>query len=100
MKPKSINPLPKSSGGAVCVQWKKCGKSNCKCVRGALHGPYYAHFARRNGKLIKRYVRLSQAEQTAAQCQQVRHSRAAARRLAVIAQTIYADIKNFLRSSE
>jgi hypothetical protein len=35
-----IEPLP----GAVCIQWKRCGKANCKCSNGMLHGPYYYRF--------------------------------------------------------
>lgn len=97
MKTKNDNPLPKIAGGAVCVQWKKCGKSNCKCVRGALHGPYYAHFVRRNGKLIKRYVRLSQAEQATVQCQTTRTQRAVERTALAASQTLLRRFRSLLR---
>jgi uncharacterized protein DUF6788 len=30
------DPLP----GAVCEQWKRCGKPNCRSGAGELHGPY------------------------------------------------------------
>ena len=98
MKTKSENPLPKIDRGAVCAQWKKCGKANCKCARGALHGPYYAHFSRRKGRLVKRYVRLNEAEQVAAQCQQARQRRAESRQLMAQSQAVYAEIKRVLRS--
>jgi hypothetical protein len=48
-----IEPLP----GAVCVQWKRCGKPNCRCARGELHGAYFYHFFYVDGKLRKKYVK-------------------------------------------
>jgi hypothetical protein len=53
-------PLPKSrSLGALVEQWKRCGKSGCRCTQGRLHGPYFAVMTRQNGRLHKRYVRLA-----------------------------------------
>lgn len=99
MKTKSENPLPKTvNKGAVCVQYFRCGKPNCKCARGELHGPYFAHFARRKGKLVKRYVRLSDAEMVAEQCQQARQRRAETRRVIAESKAMYAKIRDFLRS--
>jgi hypothetical protein len=55
-------PLPKSrSLGALVEQWVRCGKPGCRCVRGQLHGPYFAVMARPDGRLRKRYVRLADA---------------------------------------
>ena len=51
--------LPKT--GAVCAQWKRCGKPACRCANGAPHGPYYCLFWREGGRLRKRYVRLADA---------------------------------------
>jgi hypothetical protein len=48
-----IQPLP----GAVCAQWKRCGKPNCRCAKGELHGAYYYHFFYVDGKLLKKYVK-------------------------------------------
>jgi hypothetical protein len=30
--------------------FRKCGKNNCKCKRGELHGPYYALSVNKEGK--------------------------------------------------
>ncbi len=49
--------LPKMAIGGVHVQFVRCGKENCKCAAGILHGPYYAYFRRVNGRLRKRYLR-------------------------------------------
>ena len=27
--------------GAICPSMIRCGKSNCRCAHGRLHGPYY-----------------------------------------------------------
>lgn len=68
MKTKSKNPLPKTLPGAVCAQMIRCGKSNCKCARGELHGPYFYHFVRVNGALVKRYVKAKDASALRAAC--------------------------------
>jgi len=47
--------------GAICPQMVKCGKPNCKCARGKLHGPYFYRFTRdQYGRLRKQYVRRSE----------------------------------------
>jgi hypothetical protein len=47
--------LPKR--GALCAQWKRCGRPACRCVGGQFHGPYHYLFWREDGRLRKRYVR-------------------------------------------
>ena len=54
--------LPKTLPGVVCSHMVRCGKLNCKCQRGELHGPYYYRFWREDGKLRKQYVPRSQLE--------------------------------------
>lgn len=65
MKTKTAKVLPKTGdeiqNGGVYVQRVRCGKSNCKCARGETHSAYY-FFTRRNGKLIKTYVRKADVE--------------------------------------
>ena len=48
---------------AVCAQYVKCGKPNCKCALGQPHGPYFAAFWKENGRIRKRYIRLADVEQ-------------------------------------
>lgn len=52
--------------GVVIKEKVKCGKSNCKCLKGNLHGDYYYHYYRiyRNGawKLKKEYVLKNEVE--------------------------------------
>jgi len=61
--------LPKTLRGVVCRQWVRCGRSNCRCASGQLHGPYAYHFGRVNGRLRKRYVRPAEVEKVEAACQ-------------------------------
>lgn len=53
----SVQTLPKA--GALCPQMVRCGKPECRCARGELHGPYYYIFWRERGRLRKRYVRMT-----------------------------------------
>jgi hypothetical protein len=64
-----MNALPKTLPGVVCQQWVRCGRPNCRCARGELHGPYCYHFARQNGRLRKRYVRPADVEGVRGACQ-------------------------------
>ena len=50
-------------GGALLEQYVRCGKPNCRCREGRLHGPYYYRFFRRGGRLRKRYVRGADARE-------------------------------------
>lgn len=36
----SIEAVEESSGGTVVIKKVSCGKDNCKCQSGALHGPH------------------------------------------------------------
>ncbi|HEX8565179.1 MAG TPA: DUF6788 family protein [Pyrinomonadaceae bacterium] len=68
MKTKKENSLPKMLRGTVHQQFVRCGKKNCKCSRGELHGPYYYHFARISGRLQKRYIKPEELEQFQLAC--------------------------------
>lgn len=70
---KNLKPLPKTPpgsmlAGAVCAQYKRCGKTNCRCARGELHGPYYYRFRWRAGRVTKAYVPLAEVEGVRAAC--------------------------------
>lgn len=34
----------------------RCGKENCKCARGKLHGPYWYSYTRVKDKVTSQYV--------------------------------------------
>jgi len=62
-------PLP----GTVCEQFIRCGKANCRCRRGPLHGPYFYRVWRGDGRRVhKVYVKRTDAAQVRGQCDQYR----------------------------
>jgi hypothetical protein len=72
---KTVEPLPKTLPGAVCAQWVRCGKPNCRCARGRPHGPYFYRFWREGAQLRKRYVRPPELERVRGQCRARRETR-------------------------
>jgi hypothetical protein len=71
--------LPKMLPGTVCAQMIRCGKPNCKCARGQLHGAYYYHFVRVGGRLTKRYLKPDEVEAVKVACQARREDERAKR---------------------
>jgi hypothetical protein len=69
----SLHKIP--AAAAVSVQYVKCGKSNCRCANGALHGPYYAKLWKVNGRMRKAYVRLKEVENAQADWEKKRQER-------------------------
>lgn len=44
-------------GGLIYqLEMVKCGKPNCKCSRGQLHGPYWYAYQRQGDKLKSQYI--------------------------------------------
>ena len=51
--------------GCLIAELKSCGKPNCRCARGELHGPYYYRRWRdESGRQRKQYVPREKVEQT------------------------------------
>ena len=48
-----IEPLP----GSLHAQYRRCNRSNCRCARGELHGPYYRRHWWEHGRQHWPYVR-------------------------------------------
>lgn len=44
--------------GGKCYRLEKtrCGKKNCRCTRGELHGPYWYAYYRENGRMRCEYI--------------------------------------------
>jgi len=47
----SIEAVEESSGGTIVIKKVTCGKDNCKCQRGELHGPY-KYIVKRQGETL------------------------------------------------
>jgi hypothetical protein len=58
----NFTPLP----GSLHLEWRRCGKASCRCVRGALHGPYVVRRWREHGKQRKVYVPRQRVEEVTA----------------------------------
>ena len=58
--------------GAVIAQFARCGKPNCRCAEGKLHGPYWYLFRRVGGRLRKTYLRPGEVEAARSACQEWR----------------------------
>jgi len=52
-------PLPFAGLPQACSlqpEWRRCGKPNCRCVRGLLHSPYWYLRWRECGRQRRQYV--------------------------------------------
>jgi hypothetical protein len=67
--------LHKTLPGVVLPQWVRCGRKNCRCVRGELHGPYHYRFWRECGRLRKTYVPAANLERVRSLCEARRRER-------------------------
>jgi porphobilinogen deaminase len=54
--------------GWVDARFVRCGRSNCKCAKGELHGPYYVRRWERGGKRRSKYVKKGELSATFAAC--------------------------------
>jgi hypothetical protein len=70
---KNSNLQHKILPGYVRAERVKCGKSNCKCARGELHGLYYYHYTWADNKRMKTYVKPEDVEATKAACENYRN---------------------------
>ncbi len=72
---KTANLQPKMLRGYVRAERIRCGRSNCKCAKGSLHGPYFYHFTWSGGKRRRRYVKVSDAKAVRAACENYKNTR-------------------------
>jgi hypothetical protein len=56
--PRKIEPVP----GCLTRTLQRCGKRNCRCARGQLHGPYWSRFWCEHGRRRRQYVRPSDVD--------------------------------------
>ncbi len=80
-KTKTTKPFPKIPAdgllnGAVCASYARCSKPNCKCARGALHGPYFHRYQWHDGRVLKEYIPLAQVAAARAACARYRELQA------------------------
>jgi hypothetical protein len=54
--------------GSLEARYVRCGRSNCKCAKGELHGPYYLRRWQRYGKRRSKYVKKHEISATFEAC--------------------------------
>ena len=62
---KNVEPLPKKPVGSLHLEFKKCGRPNCRCRSGLLHGPYVYRHRREHGRQRKDYVQMQRLSEVA-----------------------------------
>ena len=80
-KPEDFTPKIEPLRGGILTQFKQCGRSNCRCATGYLHGPYYYRVWMVRGERIKKYVKKSELSGVQAGIYERRRHTAEARRM-------------------
>ena len=71
-KAKNADLLPKKRVGSLHLEFKRCGRPNCRCARGLLHGPYVYRHRRENGRQKKEYVPMLRLSEVALEMERER----------------------------
>lgn len=74
MRKQSISPGAQLPGSVHAIR-TRCGKPNCRCRAGQLHGPYFVRYWREQGRLRRQYLRPADVEQIRERCEQWRKMR-------------------------
>jgi hypothetical protein len=56
-KAEGFTPKIEPLQGGILTQYKQCGRANCRCATGSLHGPYYYRVWMIRGVRLKKYVK-------------------------------------------
>ena len=92
-----FTPKIKPLHGGILTQFKQCGRSNCKCVNGSLHGPYYYRVWMVRGERVKKYVKKSELSAVQAGINERRRQLAEVRRINQQAKQDWQSFKEQLR---
>jgi hypothetical protein len=65
--PRSAEPV-----GSLHLEFKKCGRPNCRCNRGRPHGPYVYRHRRKDGRQTKEYVPMRRLSEVALEMERQR----------------------------
>lgn len=86
--------------GEICTQFIRCGKRECRCQRGDLHGPYYYHVWRDGARVRKVYVKSADVEYMRACCRAYREFSRTLAELKGARQGLSRDIKQTWRETK
>jgi hypothetical protein len=93
-KPEKLPSKILSANGTLEVRRVKCGRSNCKCARGELHGPYTYVRTYRGGKRHRVYVRSNDVPALKEARSEHKESRASSRDLMQLLRKLSQETKN------
>ena len=51
-----MSTLPKMLPGSLHLEWRRCGRKNCRCANAHPHGPYIVRRWREGGRQRKQLV--------------------------------------------
>jgi hypothetical protein len=87
---KTDQSLPKTAVGSLHLEFKKCGRPNCRCQHGLLHGPYLYRHWREDGRQTKEFVPMRRLSEVLLEME---HQRAGAGRQAEV-RRVMRELRN------
>jgi hypothetical protein len=97
-KTKKSNLTPKMLPGNIERRMVRCGKPNCKCAKGELHGPYYYHQTWSGTEHQRRYITLANVPEVTEACETYRQLQASLRVGREEYKQMMAQMRHLLRS--
>lgn len=91
----SIRPL----SGKLTTQYVTCGKADCRCRNGQLHGPYHYRVWRDGDQIKKEYVKRTDIERVRNSCQAFQDMMGSIMRLRAERRRLSRRIKQSLRKT-
>jgi hypothetical protein len=93
-KSEKLPPKILAREGTLEVRYVKCGRSNCKCAKSELHGPYTYVRTYRGGKRRRLYVRSNNVSALKEARSEHRESRASSRALLQLMRKLNRQMKD------
>lgn len=84
---------------ALVVDYKRCGRRNCRCVQGVLHGPYYYLRWREGARQRRRYLRAADVAPVRAILAERRTLRAAERAVVALSMSELRRLRRIITES-
>jgi hypothetical protein len=83
--------------GALDSRFVRCGKANCKCAKGFLHGPYYVRRWRSGRHRASKYVKKADLIRVKTACLVYRKNRQQMRQLIAESLNDWRRLKQMLK---
>ena len=93
-----ISPKIEPIRGSLMAQYKCCGRDNCRCAKGYLHGPFFYHVRYVEGIRYKTYVKKADFERIKAGIEAFRARKRKQRESAAEQRTMLREFRDARRS--